>query len=347
MKLRLLLTCLLTWGALLGPARSAPADDHPQKVLQNFREYLAQQELAAELREKVAATLDKSQDDPQYGITEALILLHPEYGQAIDSADRDDLDSALKALPALTQSENPYLAADARFYLARTLMNHEHFEEALPLLAQLTGDQGVYTAHQGSAQYYRAVAQAGLLDNEAAVESFMQFLQFNPDAPERLRVSAWRQVQHLQSIKSGQLDDIYQRMDYSRRRLELIETDDDTQSQQGKIVDMLTKLIKEAEKQECSASSQNSQSQSQPQGSPEQQQAQSQPGQSQSQSGSSSSNPNGTAIVKSYDDSPASPWSRLRDRSRDPANNAIKEKLPARYRDIVEKYIEAANGDRD
>jgi len=50
-------------------------------------------------------------------------------------------------------------------------------------------------------------------------------------------------------------------------------------------------------------------------------------------------------VRKSYDDSPASPWSRLRDRSRDPANNAVKEKLPARYRDIVEKYIEAANGE--
>ena len=57
-----------------------------------------------------------------------------------------------------------------------------------------------------------------------------------------------------------------------------------------------------------------------------------------------SSNPNGMAVDKSYDDSPASPWSRLRERSRDPANNAVKDKLPARYRDIVEKYYEAANG---
>ena len=50
-------------------------------------------------------------------------------------------------------------------------------------------------------------------------------------------------------------------------------------------------------------------------------------------------------MKKSSDDSPASPWSRLRDRSRDPANNAVKEKLPARYRDIVERYTEAANGE--
>ena len=30
---------------------------------------------------------------------------------------------------------------------------------------------------------------------------------------------------------------------------------------------------------------------------------------------------------------------------RDPANNAIKKKLPAEYRDIIEKYLEKANGD--
>ena len=40
-------------------------------------------------------------------------------------------------------------------------------------------------------------------------------------------------------------------------------------------------------------------------------------------------------------------WSRLRDRSRDPANTAVKEKLPARYRDIVERYMEAANGEAE
>jgi len=62
------------------------------------------------------------------------------------------------------------------------------------------------------------------------------------------------------------------------------------------------------------------------------------------QKGGSSSNPNGK-VVKTYDDSPASPWSRLRDRLRDPANNAVKEKLPARYRDIVEKYRAAADGE--
>jgi len=45
-----------------------------------------------------------------------------------------------------------------------------------------------------------------------------------------------------------------------------------------------------------------------------------------------------------YNDGPASPWSKLRDRSRDPAYSAIKDQLPAKYREIVERYTEKAQG---
>ena len=321
----------------------ATADDHGQQVLAKFKQHVQKlDQLEAKQRNRVADILQQSADDPQYAITEALVLMHQGYGKAIESADTDDAEAAVKALRPLLDSKDRFLAADASFYLARTLMNTERFEEAMPLLKQLTGELGPFTAHQGAAQYFTGVAQAGLLENKAAIESLMQFLQFNPDAPERLRVSAWRQIQQLQSIKNGKLNDVYQRMDFSRRRLELIETGEITQEEQDKIVKMLTKLIKEEEKKECAnckggKSDKPGQKQSQ-------QQAQSKPSQSKSQKGGSSSNPNGKAIVKNYNDDPASPWSRLRDRSRDPANNAVKDKLPARYRAIVEKYIENANG---
>ena len=102
----------------------------------------------------------------------------------------------------------------------------------------------------------------------------------------------------------------------------------------------------EQEKKEVSNSKSNSKNTKQQQQQEQQQQQQqaSKPKPNKSQKGGSSSNANGKVVQKSYDGSPASPWSRLRDRSRDPANNAIKEKLPARYRDIVERYYEAANG---
>jgi hypothetical protein len=37
----------------------------------------------------------------------------------------------------------------------------------------------------------------------------------------------------------------------------------------------------------------------------------------------------------------------LRDRSRDAANHAIRERLPARYRSVVEKYYEVISGNED
>ena len=58
----------------------------------------------------------------------------------------------------------------------------------------------------------------------------------------------------MQGIKEGKLDDVYQRMDYSRRRLTQIETGERTQEEQKKIVNMLTKMIKEEEKKEASSS---------------------------------------------------------------------------------------------
>lgn len=185
------------------------------------------------------------------------------------------------------------------------------------------------------------------MDYPSAIKSLMRFLDENPNAAERMRVSAWRQAQSLMKIEEGKMEDIYQRMDYSRRRLAQQHTDPATQKQQDQIVRMLSKLIKEAEKQEASGSPSSKQKpSSKPK--PNNQQAKKPPspkpsdGKS-SQGDSGSKQANGTAVVKDFDQSPASPWSRLRDRSRDPANNAVKEKLPARYRDIVERYMEAAN----
>jgi hypothetical protein len=276
-------------------------------------------------------------------ITEALIAIFPHYDAAIETTDGENLDAMVTRLTPFSQSDDPFLAADASFYLARALMNHENFEAAFPLLEAIAGNLSDYTVHVGEARFYLGVSQAGLLKYAEAIQTLTDFLQSYPEAPERLRIAAWRQVQQLRTIENGKMEDIYHRMDFSRRQLSLIEPGEVTQAEQKNILNMLAKLIREQQKKEASSSSsqQNTQQQQQQQ----QQQAQNQQKQqNQSSRGGSSNNPNGQAVRKAYDDGPASPWSRLRDRSRDPANNAIKDKLPARYRDIVERYYEAANG---
>lgn len=235
-------------------ATAAANDSHTEKVIASFLKHVASLDTIAEKQKsEISKTItDAGPDDPD-AVTEGLIQLYPKYSQAVESSDTESVEAAVELLSPLADSDDKFLAADASFYLARTLMNDERFEDAMPRLKQLVGDLSQFTAHQGSTQYFIGVAQAGLLQNDDAIQSFMQFLQFNPEAPERLRVSAWRQVQQLQSIQEGKLDDVHQRMDFSRRRLELIETDKVTQTEQDKIVNMLTKLIKEEEKKECSS----------------------------------------------------------------------------------------------
>lgn len=229
------------------------ADSHVTKVVASFLKHVESIEtLDAQKKSSIKSSLEQQQSSDR--ITDGLIEIYPKYSAAVESSDTENVAQAIELLGPLAESEDKFLAADANFYLARTLMNSERFEEAMPRLDQLMGEMGDHSAHQGSAQYFKGVAQAGLLKNQEAVASFTEFIVNHPDAPERLRVSAWRQVQQLQGIKEGKLDDVYQRMDYSRRRLTQIETGDKTQHEQDKIVGMLTKMIKEEEKKEASAS---------------------------------------------------------------------------------------------
>jgi len=316
------------------------------QLMESFLQHIDTLDSVADRRDKVKEIISQYDDSITDAVTEGLIQIYPKYADAVESSDAQQVDQAVKLLTPLTTAEDKFLAADATFFLARTLMNNEQYEQAIDHLEKLSGDLAAFSAHRGPSLYFTGLAQTGLLKKENAMKSFMRFLTESPDSPERMRVSAWRQLQELQAVEDGKLEDVYRRMDYSRRRLQLAKTDQSTQEQQDKIVEMLNKLIKEEEKKEASSSSSSSKKPKPKDQNQQNQQAKKpkSPKPSKSQQGSNSSNPNGEAVIKTYDDSPASPWSRLRDRSRDPANNAVKEKLPARYRDIVERYMEAANG---
>ena len=346
LQLRWAVLFMLSCVGVVSVFDSADADD--RGIMQALADHVQQLDgvKPADKRAAEQALADESLD-PIDRLTESLSRLYPAYAAAISTSDQGDVQAAVDQLMPLADQDDLFLAADASFYLSRVLMNDEQFEPALPLLERLSGELSDVSLHHDVVSYYIGIAQAGLLKNKKAAVSLAGFLEDYRNAPERLRVSAWRKLQELEAIEAGKLDDVYQRMDFSRRRLEHIKTDEATQEQQEKIVKLLNQMIKEEEKKEASSSSKSNTKDQQQQQSP---QAQNKPQQgkpsnsNKSSKPGQSSNPNGMAVDKSYDDSPASPWSRLRDRSRDPANNAVKDKLPARYRDIVEKYYEAANG---
>jgi tetratricopeptide (TPR) repeat protein len=326
------------WASMSTPSFAVGSD--------SFTAAVNQSTLEAGLKAKVLARYEElaAQGVPaQDAITECLQIAHPEYQQAISALEADDLATALKGLSALTSHSDAYLAADASFFLGRAYLLAGQHENAVPHLQNLVENLKATSLRSGEALYYLGTAQAGLLQIEPAMQNLIQFLQTESSAPERLKEGAYNQLVRLEQTKKNQLADAELRMGFSERRLSQSLPDGETQTEQAKVVDILSQLIEEAEKKECSGSSKGSKGEKNEKGDkpgqkPGQDQQQ-QPKPGQGQSSGQSSNANGSASRQAFDNGPISIWSQLRDRDRDPANSAVKEQLPPEYRKLIERYF--------
>jgi hypothetical protein len=330
-----------------GAVMAAPADSN--KVLDGFIASVEKNATATADQKRIVGQLveqlRKTPEDRAAAINESLRLLYPEFKDALDALAADNLGAATIGFSNLSKSDDPYLAAAATFYLARSYLLDERFEDALPLLSDLQGKWADKTTSGGEVLFLRGVAEVALLKHGEAMETLDRFLTEYPDAPERMRVGAFRQLEQLKLFQEGTLSDVHLRMDYSRRKLSLEDTGTDTRVQQDKIIDILAKLIKEAEERECNCrggGSGKGQKQGKPGESEGKQQSQG------SQNGTSGGGSKGTdtdTLKRLTRGGPQSPWSKLRDKDRDPVYSAIKEKFPARYQQLIEQYYKSFQDD--
>ena len=119
------------------------------------------------------------------------------------------------------------------------------------MLKELTGKLAEKTLYGGDALFLLGACQTQLSTAPMRSRSLERFLKQYPEAPERLRVGAFRQLEELKAMKNGSLVDVEDRMVFSRRKLSLEDAGDQTREEQGRIVAMLDKLIKEAEDREA------------------------------------------------------------------------------------------------
>jgi hypothetical protein len=148
--------------------------------------------------------------------------------------------------------------------------------------------------------------------------------------------------------EDGTLTDVQFRMEFSRRKLSLEDTGDATKDQQKKIIDILAKLIKEAEEKECNCKGGGKPKPGSKPGKGGEGESQAK-GEGQGQQGTSGGGSKGidSDTVKRLHRRPDEPWSQLRDRERDPVFNAIKEKYSARYQQLIEQYYKSFSDETD
>lgn len=306
------------------------------------------EQLNPEQAGKLKALVQELRDDEyarSAAISEGLAIVYPEFAAALENLGNDELKPAMELLTKLAASDDPYLAAESTFYMARASMFNQQFEEAIPRLEEVLGKHADHTVQMGNALYFLGIAQGNMLDNKAAIKALQSFVQDYPSAPERMRISAMRQIELLSSIEEGSIYDVYQRMNFSHSRLQTQKTDDLTKREQDKIVEMLAKMIKEEEKKESSGESKCKGGDCDKPGEAEKSGKGQGKSQGKSQAGGGSNNPDGV-VRRSFDDGPASAWSQLRDRDRDAAFSSIKEKFPARYQAMVEQYFKSFQTDQ-
>jgi TolA-binding protein len=231
-----------------------PKSVKPDQVVEGFLKSLADRKDLDEAKRSEIAKLVKSlASDPERrgsAITEALSAVHPEFSAALAALANEDIAKAVPILHKLTESSDDFLKAEAAYFLARAYAMEEKCEEALPLLKELTGKLADKTLYGGDALFLLGSCHTQLLNRSEAMAALARFLTQYPDAPERLRIGAFRQLEELKAMKGGSLVDVEDRMVFSRRKLALEDAGDRTRLEQGRIVAMLDKLIKEAEDRE-------------------------------------------------------------------------------------------------
>jgi len=323
-------------------AADAPADRPDDAAIRAaFAEHVAASEQFTDERkrqvDKLVGIVEREPAEAGGMVVAGLMVLYPKFEQAVTDIAADELVEAVAALKPMSESDDPYLAANAKYYLARAYAIDEKYEQALPLLEAMIDDAADKTQQTGEALFLKGVCEVETLNRDAALATLKRFVERYPDASERLVIGALHMIDELAYLEDGTMADVQDRMDYSRRRLDIAESGRRTQGEQQRIIKILDKLIEEAEQKE---------QQGQGGGSGGGQM----PGQGGMPGGNN--NPGGPADTSSAPVGPArmgalhrgasgdadDTWGEARDREREEVLNATKARHPDRYREIIEQY---------
>lgn len=313
----------------------------PQQVFDSFLASLKESpaEPAAVERAQRAATSTWSDSRGQAeAITAGLREIDPEFDAALIALGQQRMAEASGKFSQLARRSDPFLAAEATYFLARLHVMRQDYEQAAPLLAELRGKRAAHSLRGGEALYLLGMAHAQMLHPQEAGKALQEFLERYPEAPRRWRFTAQAKLAAL-ARQSGALGNVRDKMNYSSRRLALHDPGEQTVKQQQEIVDLLSKLIKEAEERECKQCSGGGSGQAQNQGQGKGQ------GQGGKQGGPGNqpgkSQPPGEIAGdarRSVRGGAQSDFGALRDRRREKVFSALEAKFPGRYRQLIEQY---------
>ncbi len=266
---------------------------------------------------------------PDSRITDRVLRkLVPEYRKCMNEIETGAPKGVLDLAKFLDETKDPYLRAHARYFLARALLDEDDPEGAVLILADFVTKDSGYSLLDGEGAFYIGYSLALIPDAGNAILNLKAFLDLYPDAPERYRANAAQLLAELEAQWDSPLHAIADEMKYCERKLKKEQTGKKVETKQLEIVEKLTKLIEELEKQEQQQSSGPPKGNQQSKGPANQSSLSDGPGRV--------GQLHGSRGVKSK-------WGEMKDRDRKKIMNEVQTKLPERYREVLERYYRKVN----
>ncbi|MFQ5489765.1 MAG: tol-pal system YbgF family protein [Phycisphaerae bacterium] len=274
--------------------------------------------------------------DERAFLLEALAVCSEPFRAGLDAFDEDRHAQCAEIMARLKDDPEPFLATNAAVFEAKALVANDDLELAEQRLNELLHPPDRLIAHsyaQAEMHYLLGFSQLGNLKYEQAQATLAAFLEMHPGAPQRLRLTAQQMLAEIRQFTPGQIGEVTDLMDYSARRLASTDSGTLTRDRQQKIIDILDKLIEDAQQREKSSGGGGSGS--------SQSKSQQKPGQA-NKPMNQSTLPKGSADpgtkLRQRVALPGEAWGGMKPADRQRIIQQLKDRFPARYRQLVEQY---------
>lgn len=278
-------------------------------------------------------------------LTQGLTLLSPKFRAALDAYDEQRYDQCAEIMHDLRQSKNPFIAAHAAAYEIKAMIAQQRLLEAGQRIEDILAAKGGlrrvadYSYLAPEMLFLRGFCLLSDLRYAEAEKALSKFLKDHEDSSQRLVVAARQMLAELANRQAGRIGEVVDLMHYSGRRLTQSDTSDPVRDRQQEIIDILDRLIKDAEEEESSSSSSSSGG----------------GGSGRGKQGSSGKNspsnpmdesslPGGTPaegpLQAGRRVNPGEVWGSMPPAERERILQALRDNFPSRYRQLVEQYYE-------
>lgn len=271
-----------------------------------------------------------------------LAVISERYMLGMTAAGEGDLTGAHQHFSALMQDKDAYIALHAAAAAARVLVEQEDLEEAESILEPLAArEQELIDKSflETEVDFLLGYCQLANLHYDKAAETLQRFEEQHPDAPERFRLPVRQMLQELQTRRPEGLGEVSDLMTYSGRRLANGKPGKPVLINQERAVELLSKLIKEAEEREQQGKGCK---ECQGKGCKKCQGGRPQSNQRSNSPANQSMLPGGSGRIGDLNRTPqARPgemWGQMRPEERERVLQSLKKTFPSQYRQLVEQY---------